>query len=181
MRDYLDAGRVIGIHGFRGTLKVENRCDTPKTLASLKTLYLNGDTDRPVAHRVLKASVSAKAVLLTLEGIDSEEKANALRGALLYARRSDIPLREGSVFLADLPGMAVIDEKSGAVLGHVTDVIEGVASRLYEIKTPRGKVLMPEVKQFISRIVPSEGVYVTPIPGLFDDEGDEIRQGEDKT
>lgn len=167
MKQYLEAGKIINIHGFRGTLKAESWCDTPKILASLKTVYLLKG-DRYLPFNVRRGSVSGKFVLLTLSGVETEEEANALRGSVVYASRDDIPKKEGEAFLADMIGLPVIDAESGARYGTLTDVEEGVASRLYVIATQSGTVLMPEVKQFIARIDIKQGIFVTPIPGMFD-------------
>lgn len=176
MKQYLDAGKIVGIHGFRGTVKAESRCDSPRVLASLKRLYLDGDTDAPRLLHVVKSSVTSKHVLLTFAEIDSEDSANALRGCLLYADRSDIPLREGAAFLSDMIGLPVIDAGNGTRYGRLKDVLEGVSSRLYEIDTPNGTVLMPEVDEFIDHISVGDGIYVHPIPGFFDGDFEEIRE-----
>ncbi len=174
MNKYLPAAKAINIHGFRGTIKAESLCDTPMILASLPYLYLDGEQEAFKPMRVQKGAVSGRFVLLTLEGIDSEEKANALRGRFLYADRADLPLKEGQAFLCDMLGLDVIDSASGKVYGRLTDVEEGVASRLYVIKTPRGEVRLPESGPFIDRIDTESGIYVTPIPGLFDDDGETV-------
>lgn len=174
MKQYLDAGKIVGIHGFRGTVKAESRCDSPRVLASLKKLYLDGDTDSPRLLHVAKSSVTSKHVLLTFAEINSEDEANALRGCLLYADRNDIPLRDGAAFLSDMIGLPVIDAENGKRYGKLKDVQDGVSSRLYEIDTPNGTVLMPEVDEFIDHISVGDGIYIRPIPGFFDENFEEI-------
>ena len=178
MKQYLRAGKVINTHGFKGTVKAEVWCDSPKVLANLKTVYLDGESSAPRAFSVLKASVAGKFVLLTLSSIDSEDKANALRGTILYADRNDIPLAPGAAFLSDMIGLPVIHADTGVLLGTLRDIQEGVATRIYEIHTPGGMVLMPEFKEFIDRIDIESGVYVRPIAGMFDDDYEEIRNQE---
>ena len=88
---YLECGKIINTHGFRGTVKLESRCDSPYVLAELKTLWFEqGGVYLP--RRVLHASVFRQFVLADIEGVDSEEKANALRNRVVYAAREDIPL-----------------------------------------------------------------------------------------
>jgi uncharacterized repeat protein (TIGR01451 family) len=57
------------------------------------------------------------------------------------------------------------------VYGTLTEVTCPALQEIYEITTPGGKkVLMPAVKQFISKIDTDDAVYITPIDGFFDDE-----------
>ena len=43
---YLECGKIINTHGFRGTVKLESWCDSPAVLASLPSLwfYKNGES-----------------------------------------------------------------------------------------------------------------------------------------
>lgn len=179
MKKHLSAGKVINKHGFRGTVKVESWCDSPQILAGLKTLYPDESAPPSRAWKVQKSAILGKFVLLTLQGVDSEEKADALRGAILYAAREDLPLASGAAFLADMIGLPVIDANSGVTYGTLKNIEEGVASRIYEIQTASGIVLMPEVPSFIDRIDTEKGVFVLPIPGMFDGTAEEIGANED--
>ena len=172
MRDYIEIGKVINTHGVAGMVKVEPWCDSPKVLASLATVYLKkGDAFEP--RRVLRGSVQGRFVLLHPEGSDSLESAIRLRDSVLYAHRDDIPLADGAVLIDDLKGLAVIDADTGRVYGTLHDVINLGASDLYEVETEKGMVLMPAVKEFLIRVDTENGIFVRPIPGLFDDDMEE--------
>ena len=60
---YLECGKIINTHGVAGTVKVENRCDTPKILASLKRIYFKVG-DLYSEKKVLSGSVMGQFVLL---------------------------------------------------------------------------------------------------------------------
>jgi ribosomal 30S subunit maturation factor RimM len=52
--------------------------------------------------------------------------------------------------------------------GKLTDVVNHGASDIYEITRPDGtKALVPVVDEFVSRVLPGEGIYLTPIEGLI--------------
>ena len=72
---YLECGKIINIHGFRGGLKLESWCDTPEVLAGLKKLWFFED-GKYISKRVKSASVFKQFVIAQLEGIDDEETAN---------------------------------------------------------------------------------------------------------
>lgn len=165
--DYLSCGKIINTHGFRGTVKLESWCDSPQILASLKRIWFleNGVYH---ARSVLHASVFKQFVLMDLEGVDSEESANALRNREVYAERGDIPVSKGSFFIADLLGLPVKDADSGEVLGSLTDVNTSGARDLYIVKNEKGEFMVPAVPEFIIRIDPDDAIYIRPIPGLID-------------
>lgn len=168
---YLECGKIINTHGVKGALKVENRCDTPKVLASLKRVYLekNGAYSE---RKILKASVFKEFVIMELEGVSNMDAAMLLKNTVIYASREDIPLREGDYFLADLEGLDVIDLETGKVYGKLREVINRGASDIYVVDTPAGERMMPAVSAFVKKIDIDKGVFVTPIPGMFDDDAD---------
>ena len=170
---YLLAGRVINVHGFRGTVKLESFCDSPNVLAGLSELYLKVG-DRFEKKRVLHASVFRQFVLSDLEGVTDEASANALRGVELYASREDLPLAPGAHFVADLLGLPVRHADSGEVLGSIADVETRGGKELYSVKTEKGLFYLPAVKEFVVRIDLDEGIFVRPIPGLLDDGGENV-------
>ncbi len=172
MRTYIEIGKIVNTHGVRGTVKAEAWCDSPAVLANMKTLYFSpakaGEPFRPV--KVEKGSVQKDRVLLTLEGVDTMEAAAALKNTLLFAHRDDIPREEGAYLIDDLKGLPLYDEKDGRCYGTLNDVIQGAASDLYEVKTEKGMVLMPAVKEFVKSIDLKNGIVIAPIKGMFDED-----------
>ena len=163
---YLECGKIINTHGFRGTVKLESWCDTPQILAALPKIWLaekNGYRPMEVKH----ASVFRQFVLMDLEGIDSEEAANRLRNTVVYAAREDLPLEEGDHFIVDLIGMEVRHADSGQPLGILVDVNTRGAVDLYIVRTESGDHMVPAVPEFVTRI-DDDAVYIRPIPGLID-------------
>ena len=168
-KKYLECGKICSAHGVRGVLKVEPWCDSPQVLTKLKKIYFeNGGSYEE--REVLSASSSAGMVLMTVSGIDSRESAQALKNTVIYADREDIPVPDGRVLIADMIGLDVIDADSGRVYGTLTDVTDGVRHQIYTIKTPKGEVLFPAVKEFLREIDTERGVFIHVIEGFFDDE-----------
>ena len=83
---YLECGKIINTHGVVGAVKLEPWCDSPAVLASLSHIYFkNGELYKKV--KIKKASVFKRFVLATLEGVDSIDKAAALKETVVYADR----------------------------------------------------------------------------------------------
>ena len=70
-------------------------------------------------------------------------------------------------------GLPVIDCDDGTVYGTLREVSEGVAQKIYVVKTETGDVLIPDVPEFIKKIDTEKGIFIKPISGFFD-EGEEV-------
>ncbi len=172
---YLECGKIINTHGVRGALKIEAWCDSPEVLCSLKTLYYKKKEEFN-SLEITKASVHKGYALVYFYGIDSIEAAQLLKNRVVYADREDIVLDDDRVFIADIIGLDVFDQRDGKKLGVLVDVIESPASDLFAVKTQDGReVLVPAVDEFIGHIDENDGVYLLPIPGMFDDGAEEIK------
>ena len=167
--EYLEAGRFCSTHGIRGDLRAECWCDSLEVLTGLRRLYLR-TSDGMKALDVRKCVPFKDLVLINIEGYDTPEEASVLKNKVFFAKREDLPLPEGSFFIADLLGAKVFDADTGLEYGVLSDVTDGAASQLYEVKMPNGKTaLVPVVPQILVRIDPDEGIAVRPVKGLFDE------------
>ena len=164
---YLECGKIINTHGFRGTVKLESWCDSPTVLAELKRLFFweNG-AYRMV--RVLHTSMFKQFVLADLEGVETEETANALRNRVVWAAREDLHLEEGDHFIVDLIGLEVRHADTNEPIGVLADINTSGARDLYIVRTQTGDYMVPAVPELVTRIDPDEAIYIRPIPGLLD-------------
>lgn len=166
---FLECGKIQNTHGVRGLVRAESYCDSPAILAGLPVIYFRtGDTYLP--RKVLHATRMGELVLLQLEGVEDMDAAALLKNQVIFAAREDIPMADGAYFLADLPGLPVVDAESGRTFGTVGEVREVGARRMLTVETPGGERLLPMVPAFIRRVDVDEAVFVTPIPGLLEDE-----------
>ena len=167
MKQYLEAGQVINKRGLKGEVKVDCYCDTLETLCEISTLYLDDKAERPV--KILAAKPYKGFVYLTIEGINSVEDADRMRGKTLYADRCDIPVDEGCYFIDDLIGLEMIDADTKKVYGKITDVFNSGASDIYTVSDGAKDYYIPAVDEFIIETDLEKGVFIRPIPGMFDE------------
>ena len=165
--EYIECGKIINTHGARGGVKIEPWCNTPHDFASLKRVFFleGGEYTK---KKIIKSSVFKQFVLADIEGIDDMDRAMLLKNKVLYAAREDFKLAEGEFFISDLEGLEVIDADNGTVYGTLVETINRGASDIYVVKTANGERMIPAVNEFIDRIDLEKGVFVRPIPGMFD-------------
>lgn len=169
-KEFLEGGRICNAHGVRGLLKAESWCDSPKVLATQKRVFFAEKDGNMKECKITRGSVLGSFALLGIEGIETREDAIALKNKVIFLKREDIPVPEGSYLIQDLIGLPVIDVDSGRIYGEVLDITEVPRGQMYTIKTPAGEVLFPAVKEFLKQIRPDEGIYIRPIPGFFEEE-----------
>ena len=147
MKQYLEIGKIVNVHGLRGDMKVVPWCDDPEFLCEFDTLYL-GKAQKPVT--VTAARLQKGNVLLHLEGVDTVEEAEKLRNQVLYMDRDEVELEEGVYFIQDLIGLEVLDVDTGKSYGKLTDVMQTGANDVYEVKDADGKtVLIPAIPDVV--------------------------------
>ena len=166
-KQFLEAGKIVGTHGVRGDLKVQSWCDSPEVLCDFDTLYLDEKT--PVT--VQRAQIHKNVVLMHLEGVDTVEAAEALRGRVLHLDREDVDLPEDLVFIQDILGFQVYDLRVDRNIGRLRDVLTGnPAHDMYEIQGEDGRLTyIPAAKPFLKEIDMEAGViYIESIEGLIE-------------
>ena len=52
--------------------------------------------------------------------------------------------------------------------GKLSELINRGASDIYVVKTESGEVMIPVVDEFVDRVEVGVGIFVRPIPGMFD-------------
>lgn len=151
-----------GARGVRGELNVDRLTDAPDRFRRGATLHAAGAV-RSVRHARLHRGV----LLLELEGIDTKEQAEALRGALLEVPEAELAaLPEGSYYRFQIVGLAVVD-LAGQALGRVEEILETGANDVYVVRSDEGELLVPAIDSVIKQVDVAGGrVVVELLPGL---------------
>ncbi len=170
MKKYLEIGRIINKRGIRGELKIEPYSNSDDDFFDIETVYLKEDGGD--ARKIQSCKPYKGFVYLKISGVDTPEEADRLRGKYIYVDRDDLELSEDEVLIADIIGLSVIDSESGKVYGKIKDVVNYGRYDTYVISDGKKEYMLPAVDEFLDRIDVGSGVYVTPIPGLFDDCGE---------
>ena len=164
---YLECGKVVSTHGVRGEIKVKPWCDSPEFLCGFDTLYLDADGINPL--RVVSARAHKGMALILPDGINTIDRAAALRGKILYIDRNDAP-DDGRPFLQDLIGLTVRDVDTNEIYGKLADIIETGANDVYVVRGDCGReLLVPVIEQVIIETDIDGGeITIRPLEGLFD-------------
>ena len=167
-KPYLEAGQIVGTHGVRGEVRVQPWCDSPQQFATFKKLYWDNQGKQPIK---LKARPHKNIALALLEGVDTVEAAQVLRGKVLYVDRKDLKLPKGHHLVQDLIGLTIVDADTGVTYGTLTDVSQTGANAVYHMATEKGEVLIPAIPDVIIEInLKKDILRLRPMKGLLDDD-----------
>ena len=158
---YLQAGEIVTCHGVCGEVKVLPWADGPDFLLDFKRIRMDGKD-----YKVESCRIQKTCNLMKLQGIDTMEDAQALRGKVIEIYRSDAP--KDLIFAAELLDMDVFC--NGENIGKITDVLDYPGNKVYVVKGVHS-YMIPAVKAFIlSTDLEQNKMEVTLIEGMQTDE-----------
>ena len=158
-QEYLLLGEIVRPQGIRGEVKVRHYTDDPERFYDLDVVFLKrGETYEEMT--VSDARVQGDDVYLKLEGIDDRNEAEKLRGVQLWVDRENaVELGEDEVFIADILGAKAFDTKGNPV-GVLKDVLTPGGVDVFVLKTPKGTLMFPALKEVLLEMNADEGRLV---------------------
>ena len=169
MNEYLECGYIVKIHGLNGGIIINHMCDSYDSFSALKRLFFKQADGSYKGLKIRKTSPYKGGALVLLDTVNDADEATKLRGKTVWAHRSEIPLDEGSFFIADIIGLDVYDDDSGVKYGKLKDVINSGAQDIYVIDGINDKTsYVPAIKEFVKRISLDDGIFIKPIEGMIE-------------
>ncbi len=158
---FIEAGEIVTTHGVRGEVKVLSWLDDPEMLCEFDRCRISGKEYTMEDVRVQKT-----CNLVKLQGIDTMEAAQALRGKKIELYREDIDPEV--IFAAELIGVEVFAE--GQSIGKIREVLDYPGNSVYVVKGQR-EYMIPAVKAFILHTdVDANRMEVRLLEGMATDE-----------
>ena len=150
-------GVVTRPHGVRGEVRVHPFNPDSTLLGELAVVWGKGPSDATERRMVIRRARRApKHWILTFEGVQGMEAAEALRGVELSVPRDELPEpADDEVYLADLEGLEV--RHGDRVVGTVVRVITYPSVICLEVQGPDGKRELPMVPPWVAELDIEEG------------------------
>ena len=158
---FVEAGEIVTTHGVRGEVKVLCWLDDPEMLCEFDRCRIGG-----TEYVMEQVRVQKTCNLVKLQGVDTMEDAQALRGKTLELFREDID--DEVIFAAELIGVEVYAD--GKKIGKVSDVLDYPGNSVYVVRGEY-EYMIPAVNQFILSIdMEKNEMQVKLIEGMRSDE-----------
>lgn len=169
MKQYLEVGKLNNTHGVKGELKLQLWCDGIEYLKQFKVLYLDDKGKNPL--ELLSVRPQKDLAIVKFKGVDTIEKAQEIKGMVVYGNRDDAQIEEGANYIADLIGCYVVDIDTDEEYGQVKDVLNYGSCDIYDIESWGKHSLIPATKDVVKEInTEFRVIKIKRIKGLFDED-----------
>ncbi|MBR0144645.1 MAG: 16S rRNA processing protein RimM [Clostridia bacterium] len=166
LKEYLEAGKIVGTFGVLGEVRILPWSDSPDFLRGFSRVFIDGKE-----YKLLRTRVHKGMALALIEGFANPEDAMVLKNKTVMIARADAALPEGRVFVEDLIGLPVFDLRRGRVIGKLAEVMNLPAGDVYRVAGEKGDILIPAVPAFLRGADPEKGeIRVETIEGMGDED-----------
>lgn len=167
--DWVTFGRIVRPQGRKGEVLTEVLSDHPDRFPSLRQAHLVDSQGTARLVEITSCWPHKGRMVLKLQGIDSIDQAETLRGAELRIAEADLPpLPQGSYYHHQLKALQV-EDGSGRLLGKVADILEtGGDAPVLVVRGDQGELLLPLVHDFIRQVDLPGGRLVIVVPEQLD-------------
>lgn len=157
-------GRIHGLFGVRGWVKVYSYTDPPENLLNYSRWQVGRDGDWR-SMRLVEGRVHGKGLVALLaygdgEPIADRDTAAELMGSDIAVTRDRLPpLPDGRYYWVDLIGLRVID-RGGAELGTVTDIMDTAAHGVLVVAGDRERLIPFVIGEIVDEVDLASGRIV---------------------
>ncbi len=170
----LTIGKVTGIHGLKGNLKVWSFAESVDTFGKGRQVWLKSEQEeKGKEYTILTASARKKGVLISLNHVDTVELAEQLIGREILISKDQLPeIEEDTWYWQDLYGLTVIDKLLGK-LGTIERIFPTNANDMLVVvdkDTPNkeakteSEMLIPMHEHFVESVDLEAKVVTTTLP-----------------
>ena len=153
MSQRVTIGEISGVYGIKGWVRIHSFTQPRENVLKYSPWQLQhrGQTWNVA---VLAGRRQGKGVVARIEGIDTRDQAEALKGAQISIAREQLPdLPPGEYYWTDLIGLRVIDTE-GRDLGQVANLLETGANDVLIVRgAGRREILIPWIRDRVIRKV----------------------------
>ena len=154
--DFIHIGKVIGVHGIRGAIKVYSYAESDQYYAPGCDLMLMNEAAALKPYAIDDSRPYKNVWRLSLSQVTTRDQAQELIGSAVLIHRDQLPsLENDTYYWADLLGMAVYDN-TGDHLGRITQIIPTGANDVYVVRADNGKrskeILIPAIASVVLEV-----------------------------
>lgn len=149
-------GRIVGVFGVRGWVKVRSETEPPENILSYSPWQV-GDAGE---MRVVDGKCHGSVIVARLAGITDRDQALRLQGAWISVPRSRFgETKRGEFYWVDLIGLEVRTD-DGRVLGQVSDMMATGANDVMEVRGDRTRLIPFVVGAYVKAVALDEGYLI---------------------
>jgi 16S rRNA processing protein RimM len=169
LSDYITVGWIARAHGNKGQVIVNSETDFPADRFAVGNVLVMEHGGQQSEKRILAVRFQQGRPIVTLDGVETMNDAEALAGAELKVPAEGLgPLPERTYYRHDLVGCEV-RTKDGEIVGTVTAVEGPLERSRLVIARQGGEVMVPMVDAICLSVDPAaKAIVIDPPEGLLD-------------
>jgi 16S rRNA processing protein RimM len=165
-RKLVVVGKAVKAFGIRGEIKIVPFTESFEVFKRSPALIFGASP-----HKVSKIRIHKGAALVSLEGIDTRERAEELTGRLVKTEEANLPPKEeGEYYWFELIGMKVVTA-AGRLLGEITQITPTGANDVLHVTAAGREILLPMTDEVVAHVDTEKNMMIVdPLEGLIPDD-----------
>ncbi len=166
----LTVGKVIGVHGTKGEVKILSLTDFPTRFKMGLSLYVHSSLLETDELKIEWVKNTSKNIIIKFGGIESRKDAEKLKGSLLQiSNKKAHSLPKDAYWQHEIIGLKVITS-SKELVGYVTEIMRTGSNDVYVVNWEGKKEsLIPAIKDVVKKIdLKNKLMVIEPIKGLLE-------------
>jgi 16S rRNA processing protein RimM len=162
--ELIKIGKVLKTHGYKGQLKVFIDEFYMDDFEEMKAIFINN-----LPYFIVSRDINSDSqAIISLEEMDSKEKAHPLQGKDIFAKDDDLSeILDGEEY-DHLVGFEITDKSTGAI-GTIAEIVEMPFQFLARVIKDKKELLIPLNDDFILKINEKKKTVEMNLPdGLLD-------------
>lgn len=160
----LPIGRIVGVHGMKGYVKVHSYDGSSDLFAVGARLTIRMKNGEVRTQTVVDCRPHQRGLRMAFDGVTDRSGADALAGAEILIPRASLPEPEpGTWYWCDLIGLTVLDTR-GQRLGTIANLFETGGNDVMVVRLGTDERLIPVLKSIVRGVDLEEKTMVVDLP-----------------
>ena len=160
----LRIGKIVGVHGMKGYLKVYPFAESTDPFDPGKQLTMKCPDGESKTVTVVDSKPYKKIFRIAFDGITDRSTAETFIGAGLYIDRVELPEPEaGHWYWCDLIGLEVY-QADGPCLGRIENLFETGSNDVFVVKKGETEILIPVIESVVCSVDLEEKKITVDLP-----------------
>jgi len=168
--DFLVIGKIVGVHGLKGTLKVLSYAESPDIFEREDAIFCPEISESGEISEELRACEISwikphqRVLLMSLKGVNSRTHAEMFVGTELLIEKAALPEPgEGTYYWTDLLGLSVLGADDDYI-GCIEAIIPTGSNDVYVVRDKDRETLIPALEWVVISVDPDAGIMRVDLP-----------------
>ena len=163
-RGALLIGKIVGVHGMKGYLKVYSFAESIDPFDPGKELTIKSPDGESRTVTVIDSRPYKNFLRIAIQEVTDRSTAETFIGAGIYIDRSELPEPEtGKWYWCDLIGLEVFDSED-SYLGRIENLFETGSNDVLVVRNGEREILIPVIESVVCSVDLEEKRIMVDLP-----------------